>query len=425
MKSARQTSRGTRIALLSAILVIFAFDVVPAMSAEKVLHVFQGGTDGLVPQGALIADNAGDLYGTTDGGGGGTNCFEGDTYGCGTVYEITAGGTESVLHAFKGGCDGSDPFGGMVRDKQGNLYGTTATGGICNSSAGNGTIFKLTPGGTESVLYAFQGGSDGSVPIGSLISDKDGNLYGATQGGGAFSGADCANVGCGTVFELKPDGTRVTLYTFQGGTDGAVPFAGLIADTNGNLYGTTVEGGNLAECSPSGCGVVFKVAADGSESALYTFQGGADGAAPRSTLIADTVGNLYGTVTFGGNVQSCRPPGGCGAVFKFAPDGTESVLYAFNGGSDGAIPYAGVTMDKSGNLYGTTYYGGSTACHGNGCGTVFNLAPDGTETVLHAFKRLNKGRMPAASLLLKSGILYGTATAGGTSNNGVVFSVRK
>jgi len=164
---------------------------------------------------------------------------------------------------------------------------------------------------------------------------------------------------------------------------------------------------------------------DGTETVLYAFQGGSDGAQPRSALVSDAAGNFYGTSDVGGNTQSCAAPDGCGVVFKLAPDGTETALYAFEGGSDGNLPFAGVIRDKSGNLYGTTYEGGSTACHGAGCGTVFKLAPDGTETVLYAFDKRNKGRNPAAALLLKSGILYGTAVEGGTDNDGVVFSVKK
>ena len=415
--------------IVSALLGLPITGAMQANAAEKVLHTFQGGTDGAVPWGTPVADSAGNLYGTTAGGGAGTNCFEGNL-GCGTVFKLAPDGSENVLYSFQGGSDGARPFDGLAFDGSGNLYGTTAEGGgasACNG--GCGTIFKITSAGTESVLYSFQGGSDGEGPQGGLIFDSKGNLFGMTGGGGDFNGI-CSNVniGCGTVFELKPDGTIATLYTFQGGADGAVPYAGLSADKNGNLYGTTAAGGNLQQCSGYGCGVVFKVAPDGSESVLYTFQGGADGGVPESTLIADSAGNLYGTTTTGGNVQSCRQPDGCGTVFKVAPDGTETVLYAFKGGVDGDTPYAGVTMDKAGNLYGTTYFGGGSGCRQTGhfgCGTVFKLAPNGKETVLDAFSKRHLGHDPSTGLLLgKRGTLYGTTLNGGRDNNGIVFELK-
>ncbi len=387
----------------------------PIFASEKILHSFESGSDGAWPYDGLIADSAGDLYGTTNVGGGG-NCQFG---GCGTVFRLTSSGTETVLYSFQGGSDGAYPYGGLTFDRAGNLFGTTGTGGNCTESCG--TVFKLGTDGTKHILYAFQGGSDGAVPLGTLFIDRKGNLYGVTGDGGSFNGSECINDGCGTVFELKADGTKVTLYTFQGGSDGAVPQAGLTRGSDGNFYGTTSEGGVNCDGISTGCGTVFKVTPRGDESVLYAFHGESDGYAPDAGLIVDKAGNFYGTTNSGSSCPS-NPTFGCGTVFKVSPSGNETVLYSFQGGADGEHPVGGVVLDKAGNLYGTTYYGGGTHCKGSGCGTVFKLAPDGTETVLCAFYG-KRGQYPEASLLLKDKKIYGTATQGGSANDGVVFSL--
>jgi len=249
---------------------------------------------------------------------------------------------------------------------------------------------------------------------------------GATLGGDTKVTECGGNNGCGTVYEITPSGTKTVLHAFQGGSDGVEPNSGVIRDRNGNLYGTSGGGNGGANC-PNGCGTVFKVAPDGTETVLYAFQAGSDGNGPVAGLLMDGTGNLYGTTIYGGGAAGCPfGPLGCGTVFKIAPDGTESVLYVFKGGSDGQFPEGGLIADKAGNLYGTTYDGGGPSCHGAGCGTVFKLAPDGTETVLYAFGKLHYGRNPTAALLAgKNGLLYGTASAGGSKNDGVVFSVTK
>jgi uncharacterized repeat protein (TIGR03803 family) len=236
----------------------------------------------------------------------------------------------------------------------------------------------------ETVLYSFKGGSDGSNPAAGLIVDSSGNLYGTTFNGGGGSGCG-SDFGCGTAFKLAPDGTETVLHAFTGGSDGGLPEAGLIADGSSNLYGTAYQGG------ASNLGVVFKLAPDGTETVLYSFKGGGDGGVPAGTLIADSSGNLYGTTSEGGG-SGCFG-NGCGTVFKLAPDGTETVLHAFTGGSDGAHPNVALIADGAGNLYGTTGGGGITLCY-EGCGTVFKLAPDGTETVLHAFTGAATGIFP-------------------------------
>ena len=391
---------------------------VAAASAEKVIHAFQGGSDGATPYfGGLIADAAGNAYGTTAGGGDG--CSDG---GCGTVFKLTKGRKEGVLYAFKGGSDGAAPYGALMLDASGNLYGTTVSGGGCTALRyGCGTVFKLAPDGTETVLYAFQGGGDGYFPEGNVVMDQSGNLYGTTGGGGTYN-AVCTG-GCGIIFEVQPNRTEITLYQFQGGSDGAGPNGALIADSTGNLFGTTGAGGGCS-VSQYGCGTVFEVTPGGQESILYAFQGGTDGYEPYAGVVTDGAGNLYGTTLAGG-------AGCCGTVFEVpAGGGSESVLYSFRGGSDGALPI-GVVRDTKGDLYGSTETGGGggKGCKkelfGTGCGTVFKLTPAGKETVLDYFKG-KRGELPVAPLLLgKNGALYGTTLEGGTDEDGVVFELKK
>ena len=390
-----------------------------ATAAEKTIHVFAGGNDGENPYAGLISDSAGNAYGTTAVGGGG--CSDG---GCGTVFKLTKDRKESVLYAFKGGSDGDGPLGALMLGAAGNFYGTTVSGGGTGCGGyGCGTVFELAPDGTETVLYAFQGGNDGFQPGSNIVMDGSGNLFGTTVGGGTYN-SDCAE-GCGTVFEVQPDGTKNTFYMFQGGTDGQGPDGSLITDTAGNLYGTTGAGGGCSLYPSGGCGTVFELTPSGQETILYAFQGGTDGLGPVGGVIMDNAGNLYGATEFGGN-SDC-----CGVVFAIpAGGGSESVLYSFRGGSDGANPLAGVVMDAHGNLYGTTEVGGGTGkgckkvLFGNGCGTVFKLTPGGQETVLYSFEK-KSGQLPEAPVMLgKNGTLFGTTTVGGAHNDGVVFEVK-
>jgi uncharacterized repeat protein (TIGR03803 family) len=387
-----------------------------AADAEKVLHAFQGGEDGDWPTADLIIDKTGNLYGTTwEGGGDGWDCNNGSN-GCGTVFQMAPDGTETLVHAFAGGCDGANPVAGLVADKAGNMYGTTENGGTCNNDVGFGTVYKLAPDGTESVLYAFKNGSDGEYPSGNLAADRKGNLYGAASGGDA---GECSNGGCGLVFKVTPKGKKTEFYAFQGGSDGDGPYGDVIMDKAGNLYGTTLQGGGTG-CDGDGCGTVFKITPDGTETVLYAFQGGSDGWSPQNGVVEDGAGNLYGTTWAGGTSDD-------GTVFKVTPDGSESVLHSFQGGTDGSFPQAGVILDKTGNLYGTTSNGGcSGRCGGGGGGVVYELASDGTEMVLYAFDKRRFGRNPAAGLLLgKRGYLYGTTAAGGDDNDGVVFELKQ
>jgi uncharacterized repeat protein (TIGR03803 family) len=385
-----------------------------AAAQERVLHNFAAnGTDGYYPEAGLIVDAAGNLYGTTVAGG---------AYNSGTVFELTpaAGGgwTEKVLYSFSGnGTDGRAPYAGLIFDAAGNLYGTTQYGG----TYGLGTVFELTPAGggswTEKVLYSFSGnGTDGATPEAGLIFDAAGNLYGTTYQGGTY--------GYGTVFELTPAGgggwTEQVLHSFNNnGADGSLPAAGLIFDAAGNLYGTTSYGGTYFYY-----GTVFELtpAAGGgwTEQVLHSFNNnGTDGITPLSAgLIFDAAGNLYGTTFAGGTY-------GYGTVFELTPAGggswTEKVLHNFGNGTDGAGPLAGLIFDAAGNLYGTTGGGSSY-----GDGTVFELTPTAgggwTEKVLHSFGNGTDGIFPRADLIMDAaGNLYGTTYQGGTYGYGTVF----
>lgn len=364
-------------------------------------------TDGATPFAGLIEDASGNLYGTT---------YNGGANGGGTVFKLTPGAngyTESVLYDFcsqsqgSTGCtDGVNPSAGLVEDASGNLYGTTNLGGtgvpLVNGSLAYGTVFMLAPSGSGysyTVLYNFcpPGGTtfctDGAAPNSTLIEDASGNLYGTTVLGGTGTHAlECMGLGCGTVFKLSPNSggyAQTVLYSFcsQGGsncTDGGYPYgAGLIEDASGNLYGTTSSGG-VNSCDSPGCGTVFKLAPNGdgsyTESVLHSFND-TDGAGPNAGLIEDAAGNLYGTTSFGGTGLSWECEGcSSGTVFELSPSGsgyTETVLYSFcsQGGTectDGAVPVAGVIQDASGNLYGTTEFGG---VNGVDWGTVFKLSP--------------------------------------------------
>jgi uncharacterized repeat protein (TIGR03803 family) len=379
-------------------LVVSSIESAQAQSF-RVLHTFLDGNDGATSNAPVIMDKAGNLYGTA---------LQGGTSNNGVIFEIAANGTESVLYSFAAGNDGSRPEAGLIEDRAGNLYGTTNSGG----PADQGIVFRLAPDGTETVLYAFADGSDGGMPQAGLIADHAGNLYGTTTQGG---GTGCDGSGCGTVFKLAPDGILTTLHAFTGGNDGGYSQAGLIADKQGNLYGTAAGGG------AHGFGTVFRLTADGKFKVLYAFAGGQDGAGPQAGLIADKAGNFYGTTRSGGGSNRCGIYG-CGTIFKLAPDGTESVLYAFTGASDGGEPYGGVVADAAGNLYGTTITGGNE----QGLGVVFKLAAGGNLTALHTFEGATDGAWPEAGVILsRKGDVYGTAYAEGPDSWGTVFAARK
>jgi uncharacterized repeat protein (TIGR03803 family) len=350
------------------------FKLTPTSSgyAESVLYRFTGRRDGANPSVGLVADSSGALYGTTVFGGGfGPSGGSGTAF---KLIPTGSAYAESVIHRFEGESDGARPAAALIIDRAGALYGTTWLGGSLTCTIFNfrgcGTVFKLTPSGSRyasNILYRFTGGSDGIGPFGRLIADRSGALYGTTN----YGGGSACDGGCGTVFKLTPRGSgygESILYRFQGGTDGAHPVAGLVFDKSGALYGTTESGGSSA-CGVYGCGTVFKLApgliGGYGERILYRFQGGSDGYYPEAELIADETGALYGTTIFGGSSSLS------GTVFKLTPAGSayaETVVYRFKGLQDGAFPESGL-IARGRALYGTTSSGGRS-CQ---CGTVFKL----------------------------------------------------
>jgi len=328
----------------------------------------------------LVLDTAGNLYGTTYGGGANSR---------GTIFRVDTTSSESVLYSFASGADGQNPSAGLILVGS-ELYGTTEAGG----TSGYGTVFEVSTSGQETILYSFQGGADGSYPAGGLIRDSAGNLYGATTSGGAS--------GDGTVFKIAGSGVETLLHSFSGGVDGEFPQGGLTGDASLNLYGTTQAGG------ASGWGTVFSVSTAGSEAVLYSFP---DEESPNG-VIRDSVGNSYGTTALGG-------ASGAGTVFKIASSGKKTILHSFRGGSDGEYPSAGLIRDSAGNLYGTTYSGGTS-----NWGTVFRIDAKGHETVLYSFAAGSDGASPVAGLVRdSSGNLYGTTKYGGAYGAGVVFKL--
>jgi uncharacterized repeat protein (TIGR03803 family) len=353
---------------------------------ETILYSFTGGADGSAPNG-VIRDSAGNLYGTT---------YQGGASNAGVVFKVDTSGNETVLYTFTGSADGGGPYGPLVRDSGGNLYGTTYQGGASNA----GVVFKIDKSGHETALYTFMGGADGGYPYGALILDSEGNLYGTTYQGGASN--------AGVVFKIGKSGHETVLYTFTGGNDGGYSTAGVIRDRAGNLYGTTSGGG------ASGAGVVFKVDPTGHETVLYSFTGGNDGNSPSAGVIRDPAGNLYGTTSGGG-------AGDRGVVFKVDTSGNERVLHTFMRGADGDQPdLAGVVRDEAGNLYGTTAFNGA-----GGQGTVYKLDPNGNVTVLYAFPGTRDGQDVYNNGLIFAGDgrLYGATALGGERGAGVLYQL--
>jgi uncharacterized repeat protein (TIGR03803 family) len=336
---------------------VFELSLTPTGWVHTVLYSFTGGADGGEPYKGVTVDGTGSLYGTAVTGGSGS--CEG---GCGVVYKLTNSGgiwTQRVIHAFTGGYDGSGPGARVTLDPSGNVYGMTPTGG----AYGLGTIYKLRQDNGASdlkVIHAFTGGADGATGSAGRMIFRHGRLYGAATTGGTY--------GSGVVFELKPRGGGEwdfrTIYSFRGQPDGVFPYGALLFDGLGNIYGTTYYGG------ANGIGAVYQLSpqaiGEWNESVLYSFQEGTDGNSPISNLVADTVGNLYGTTSEGGL--------GRGTIFKLSPTGKtqwiETVVHSFQGPPDGAFAYNGMVMDLFGNFYGATVHGGD-----NDDGAIYKFTP--------------------------------------------------
>jgi uncharacterized repeat protein (TIGR03803 family) len=359
------------------------FELSPAGTSwtEKTLHTFLGTPDGLEPTG-LVRDSAGNLYGTT--GFGGTGNVSSCTAHCGIAFELSpqsdGSWTETVLYNFTGGQNGGNPYGGLVLDKSGNLYGISPYSGL-----NKGIVFRLSPSNgswTYQRLYSFgEGGKqDGKYPFSNVTIDSNGNLYGTTSAGGTSN--------AGTVYELTPsasgDWMETILHQFGSvRNDGYYPDGGLIFDAQGNLYGVTgYGGGQCKEESALGCGTVFELKPTQSgwqETILYRFRGYPDGANPNYTLVFDDGGNLYGASS-GGGPASCLGP--CGTVFKLTPTQggwTETVLHSFTGSPDGNHPACSLIFGLDGLLYGSTGWGGTGTCVApdgiTGCGTIYKVQP--------------------------------------------------
>jgi uncharacterized repeat protein (TIGR03803 family) len=385
---ARLRKNRPRFTSLFAIWVSFVILLLgPVASAQTftILYSFAGSAagDGAYPLGPLTMDTAGNIYGTTFGGGA-------SRYG--TVFELDSTGHESVLYSFSNGTDGGSPYGGVVRDLQGNLYGTTYQGGI-----GVGTVFELESSGHESVLFDFPDYKSGGFPTSSLVRDSSGNLYGVTTWGGCCSQ--------GVVFKVTPSGTETVLHNFTAGADGQSPTSPLVLDAAGNLYGSTYSGGSHTPYC-TGCGTVYKLDTKGNLTELDTLIGGQDGQGP-GPVVRDAVGNVYVPANQGG-------ANGYGIVYKVAANGKETALYNFSGGANGDYPL-GLVWDTHGNLFGIA--GGGT----NGYGMVFKIDSSGNESALYSFT--GNVSVNAHLIVDSAGNLYGTAEEGGSFGYGMIFKL--
>jgi uncharacterized repeat protein (TIGR03803 family) len=377
-------------------LAAIASSCVVAAAEEHILYSFTGGSDGQQPWAGVTLDDAGNLYGVATFAGINENC---GPSGCGTIFKLTPEGSFSVLYNFDWD-HGANPASEPVLDpSSGDLYGTTLNGG----SGGAGVVFKLAAGGTLTVLHAFDG-NDGVNPEGRLIRDRKGNIFGTAYGGGANNK--------GVVYKISSMGRFKLLHSFAGGADdGWNPTnAGLAMDRDGSLYGMTQFGG------VNDYGTVFRISPAGKFELLHSFLGGSDGRYPAAGLVADKTGNIFGTTQGGGGHDNCLY--GCGTVFMMTPGGEVTVLHAFEGGSDGANPLSQLAVTKKGVLFGTTNDGSN--------GTVFKLDRNGKEAILHRFGGAGDGIEPRSGVIRDSAAnLYGTTELGGASGSGAVFVITK
>jgi len=393
-------------AAIVAMTLISSFTPATFAQTFTVFHAFSG-TDGSVPNGDLIHDSAGNFYGTAQLGGSGSH---------GVVFKLDSAGNETVLYNFTGGRDGSNPYGRLLRTNDGTLFGMALAGG--DPQCGCGTVFKLTAAGKFKVLHTFIGGTDGAQNIGQPgggLTRIGSDLYGVTYFGGDTT---CdPGLGCGTIFKLTTSGEETILHTFSGGADGAFPRE-LIADPAGNFYGVT----EAAYSGPSPYGAIFKLDTTGQLTVLYSFLDGDDGSYPYWRLASGGNGIFYGTTERGGS--SCSN-GLCGTVFSFdTTGGTETVLHKFGiQAGDGAEPSSAL-LDTSGNLVGTTWYGGKvTGACPFGCGVVYQVKSNGGYNLLHSFTGGIDGFSPSGALVQYGGALYGAAAIGGANNSGVIFKI--
>jgi uncharacterized repeat protein (TIGR03803 family) len=395
-----------------AVALMWATSVLPAQAQTfTVLHTFSG-LDGSGPDGSLVQDAAGNLYGTT---------YFGGTYTGGVAFKLDNTGNETVLFDFNPyNSNGAFPGYGFIIDKEGNVYSPADAG----SAEGGGVLWELSPDGNEKVLWYF-GGCRGcfkpSGPEGRLLMDASGNLYGVTQSGGVKGkGTQCEYYGCGVVFKLDTAGNLRVLHAFTGGNDGGTPYGALLQDAAGNLYGAAITGGDWScpQFPTLGCGTVFKLTPDNKFTVLHAFTGGRDGAGPYGGLVMDSAGNLYGSAHTGGN-SNCDD--GCGTLFKIDANGKFKVLYTFTN-NPAAYPIGNLVMDPKGNIYGETQGLNTNSYYG----TVFELNSAGKVKLLHILNGSTDGADPNGGLIRDSaGNLYGVAYQGFGlhDRNGTVFKV--
>ncbi len=347
---------------------------------------FAGGADGSFPEAALLAANDGNFYGTTTSGG---------TNSGGVVFRLTPAGALTVLHSFAWNPDGGSPRGGLIQGADGALYGTTTYGG---TNSGNGTVFKITTGGVFTQLWSFTGGNDGRNPFAKLVQGADSALYGTCNAGGSN--------GYGTVFRITTNGAMKPLWSFTGGSDGASPYGELAAGTGGVFMGQTYFGGT------NGYGAVFKIATNGAVTPLWSFTYLNDGAYPQSGLLRSTNGLFYGTTRYGGTNHA-------GTVFRIGQNGGLTTLWALDQVRDGSDPPVALYQAPNGAFYGVAARGGLYDV-----GTVFKFTEGSGVTRLWNFPPAPNGKEPYAALAAgTNGTLYGTASSGGTSNNGAIFKL--
>lgn len=392
---------------VSAVFGLLAAAAVLHGQTFTTLFAFDG-SDGMQPNAGLVQGTDGNLYGTTYG----TNGVGGPILSRGTVFKITPSGALTTLHVFcaRTGClDGAFPAAGLVQGADGSFYGTTSAGGSSSScSSGCGTVFKITPSGTLTTLWNFDG-TGGSGPAAALVQGIDGDFYGTTE----FGGVGCGGKGCGTVFKITPSDTLTTLHVFDG-QNGVYPYGGLFQATNGYFYGTTLGGGT------GGSGAIFKMTPSGTLTTLLSFDG-SNGSSPLAGLVQGTDGYLYGTTSAGGANTSCS--NGCGTVFRMTSSGLLATLVSFDG-SDGQAPEGALFQATDGNFYGATNLGGTT-----GSGTLFKITPNGELTTLYSFGGAS-GKDPAGGLVqATNGEFYGATVFGGGNSAcygegcGAVFSL--
>jgi uncharacterized repeat protein (TIGR03803 family) len=389
----------------------------PASVKFTTLHSFSGPDGALPPRGDLVQAINGDLYGTTARGGTGIAC----TQGCGTIFKITPEGVLTTLYSFCSQlfcADGQYPEAGLAQATNGDLYGTTIVGG----SGRSGTVFRINPSGSLTTLHDFatQTNADGQFPSGVLVQAANGDLYGTTENGGSDQSSP---EGGGTIFKITPSGTLTTLYSFcpQTCADGLSPFAGLVQAAKGDLYGTTVGGGLGGPCPDNDCGTVFKITPGGMLSTLYSFcseSGCVDGDFLDTGVLQAPNGDLWGTTETGGTTNALCLSGGCGTIFKITPTGALTTVYRFcsmAGDCPDGSAPGALVRAASGSLYGITLYGGSY-----GQGTIFKITSKGRLTTLYSFCSQSgcpDGAGPSSLIQATDGVFYGTTFTGGGSAN--------